>query len=158
MRTVLTAAMILFASMASAATDNNDPLELTIKLVVITQDGQSMTERTLSNMELFPKAKVGVTHLHQGENFNLIYVSPSDDTSLESPKYDIKFTFIENVFTGENEFTEHLSIGEPHNLLIPLTKDSDIVEYSFDSVSIGSQSKHKKSKNGQDTSLVVDLN
>lgn len=158
MRTILTAAMILLASMASAATDNNQPLELKMKFVVINQDGQSMTERDLSNIELFPKAKVGVTHLHQGEHFNLIYVSPSDDTSPENPKYDIKFTFIENVFTGKNQFSEHLSIGEPHNLLIPVTKDSDVVEYSFDSVSIGSQSNHKTSKNGQKTSLSIYLN
>jgi hypothetical protein len=140
-----------------AESDLSPALELEMKLSVVSKDGQSMQKLSYSNIELFRNAKVGVTHIHSGKDFILIHVSPSDESTPDSPVYDVNLTFIDKVYNGKNELSGHFTTDTTTNLLVPITKDSDVITYNIKQVKIGSMSKRKFSENGSDTGLFLQL-
>ena len=145
----------LFSFTVNAATDLSTPLELKIDVSIVAEDGLSMRQLTISNIELFRNSKVGVTHISNDinkehkSNFSLIYVTPSGSSTKTSPIYDVSYAFVSNTYNGKNEPLGYYATGAPHNLLIPKTKDSRVITYKINEVKLGAPfSKVKKSESG----------
>ena len=147
----------LFSFSTNAAVDLASPLELKINLAVIAKDAQSMRKLSFDNIELFRKSKVGVTHISNNDDFNLIYVTPSENSTPELPMYDVSYTFISNTYNGNNTPLGYYSTGAPHNLLIPKTKDSNVITYKVNEVKLGTPSSKSKLVKGMDTRISLQI-
>lgn len=147
----------LFSFSANAAVDLSSPLELKINLVIVAKGAQSMRELSFDNIELFRNSKVGVTHVNNNHDFNLIYVTPSENSTPELPAYDVSYTFVSNTYNGKNDPLGYYSTGEPHNLLIPTTKDSNVITFKIHEVKLGTPSSKTKLIEGMDTRISLQL-